>query len=192
MKPLPLSRQPHRQSWMLETLVRERAYALSNSLDLLTRRSYSSALNSWIAFINMHDFPIEPTQDTLSFFIVYMSHHIEPRSVESYLSGLVQQLEPDLLVIRDIRTSKFISKVLKGCMKLKSKPIQRKEALSIQDLRFLHERFAHTQTHDNYLFPALLFMGFYGLLRLGDMTFPDDPKIREWRKITRKITRRSS
>ena len=186
MKPLPSSRQPRRQPWTLETFVRERAFALSNSLDLSTHRSYSSAMNSWIAFINMHDFPVEPTQDTLSFFIVYMSHHIEPRSIKSYLSGLVQQLEPDFPAIREIRTSKLVSKVLKGCMKLKSKPIRRKEALSIQDLGFLHEKFGRRKNHDDYLFAALLFTGFYGLLRLGDMTFPDDPNIREWRKISRR------
>ena len=119
----PSSRQPHRQPWTLETFVRERAYAINNSLDLSTRRTYSSALNSWIAFVNMHDFSVEPTQDTLSFFIVYMSHHIEPRSVKSYLSGLVQQLEPNFPNIRNIRSSPLISKVLKGCWKLKSKPI---------------------------------------------------------------------
>ena len=187
---LPSSRQPHRQPWTLETFVRKRAYAISNSLDLSTRRTYSSALNSWIAFINMHAFSIEPTEDTLSFFIVYMSHHIEPRSVKSYLSGLVQQLETNFPSIHDIRSSPLITKVLKGCMKLKSKPIRRMEALAIEDLHFLNEKFCHKQTHDNLLFAALLFTEFFGLLRLGDMTFPDDPNIREWRKISRRTTLR--
>src|ERR1700678_1811248 len=166
---LPSSRQPHRQPWTLETFVRERAYAISNSLDLLTRRTYSSALNSWIAFVNMHAFSIEPTEDTLSFFIVYMSHHIEPRSVKSYLSGLVQQLEPNFPNICKIRSSPLITKVLKGCMKLKSKPIRRKEALTIEDLRFLDEKYRHKQCHDDYIFAAYSVTGFFGLGRLGDM-----------------------
>ena len=186
MNLLPSSRQPRRQPWTLETFVRERAYAIRNSLDLSTRRTYSSALNSWIAFVNMHNFPIEPTQDSLSFFIVFMSHHIEPRSVKSYLSGLVQQLEPDFPSIREIRSSSLITKVLKGCMKLKSKPIRRKEALTIADLRYLNEKYRHRQSHDDLLFVALIFSGFFGLLRLGDMTFPDDPNICEWRKISRR------
>src|ERR1700678_4395068 len=183
---LPSSRQPHRQPWTLETFVRERAYAISNSLDLSTRRTYSSALNSWIAFVNMHNFSIEPTQDTLSFFIVFMSHHIQPRSVKSYLSGLIQQLEPNFPNIREIRSSPLITKVLKGCMKLKSKPIRRKEALTIEYLRFLDEKYRHKQSHDDLLFVALIFLGFFGLLRLGDMTFLDDPNIREWRKVYRR------
>src|ERR1700678_3807954 len=165
----PSSRQPHRQPWTLETFVREHAYAISNSLDLSTRCTYSSALNSWIAFVNMHDFPIEPTQDSLSFFIVFMSHHIEPRSVKSYLSGLVQQLEPDFPSFRKIRSSPLITKVLKGCMKLKSKPIRRMEALAIEDLRFLNEKFRHKQSHDDYIFAAYSVTGFFGLGRLGDM-----------------------
>ena len=182
----PSSRQPHRQPWTLETFVRERAYAINNSLDLSTRRTYSSALNSWIAFVNMHDFSVEPTQDTLSFFIVYMSHHIEPRSVKSYLSGLVQQLEPNFPNIRNIRSSPLISKVLKGCLKLKSKPIRRKEALVIADLRFLNKKYRFKWSHDDLLFIALLFSGFFALLRLGDMTFPDDPSIRDWHKVSRR------
>ena len=185
---MPSSRQPRRKPWTLETFARERAIAITNSLDLSTRRSYSSALNSWIAFVNMHDFSIEPTPDTLSFFIVYMSHHIEPRSVKSYLSGLVQQLEPDFPNIREIRRSRLIKQVLNGCLKLRSKPISRKEPLSVTDLQFLEQKFHGTQSHDNLLFAAMLFTGFHGLLRLGDMSFPDDPNIREWRKITRRST----
>src|ERR1700678_99965 len=183
---LPSSRQPHRQPWTLETFVRERAYAISNSLDLSTRQTFFSALNLWCAFVNMHNFSIEPTQDSLSFFIVYMSHHIEPRSVKSYLSGLVQQLEPNFPNIRNIRSSPLISKVLKGCLKLKSKPIRRKEALVIADLCFLNEKYRFKRSHDDLFFIALLFSGFFSLLRLGDMTFPDDQSIRDWRKVSRR------
>lgn len=183
---MPLSRQPWRKPWMLETFIHERAIAITNSLDLSTRRSYSSALNSWIAFVNMHNFPLEPTADSLSFFIVYMSHHIEPWSIKSYLSGIVKELEPDFPTIWEIRRSRLISQVLKGFLKLRSKPISRKEPLVIDDLFFLEQSFQRTQLHDNYIFATLLFTGFRGLLRLGDMTFPDDPNIREWRKVTRR------
>ena len=139
---MPSSRQPRRKPWTLETLIHEHAIAITNSLDLSTRRSYSSALNSWIAFVNMHNFPLEPTADSLSFFIVYIW----------------------------------------------SKPISRKEPLVIDDLRFLEQSFQRSQLYDNHLFAALLFTGFHGLLRLGDMTFPDDPNIREWRKVTRRTS----
>ena len=99
------SKQPRREPWTKDTLLRERAAALTNAIDRSTSRSYGSALNSWIAFAEMHDFAIEPTVDTLTFYIVYMSHHISPRSVKTYLSGLVNQLEPDFPSIRQIRSS---------------------------------------------------------------------------------------
>lgn len=182
----PSSRQPVRQPWALERLVRERAEALSRSLDISSRHTYASALNSWLAFINMHHFEIEPTPDTLSYFIVYMSHHISPRSVKSYLSGLVQQLEPDFPSIREVRSSRLVTRTMKGCLKSFAKPIQRKNPLSIFDLQYLETRFQHSQTHDDHLFLALLVTGFHGLLRLGEMVFPDNVNLRDWRKITRR------
>jgi len=111
-------RQPTRKPWALNDLRRGRALALSHSVDHSTCQVYSSALNSWLAFANMHHFPIEPTINMLSYFIVYMSSHISPRSVKSYLSGLVQQLEPDFPSIREIWSSRLISKVMRGCLKI--------------------------------------------------------------------------
>lgn len=180
------SKQPPRRPWTMETLLRERSLAMANSLDKSTRRTYTSALNSWLAFVNMHSFSIEPTQDTLSFFIVYMSHHISPRSVKAYLSGLVQILEPDYPSIRAIRSSYLIKKVLRGCLKSKSQPIRRKDPLTVHDLKSVGSRLQHSSSHDDLLFVAQLYTGFHGLLRLGDMTFPDDPAIRNWRKVPRR------
>jgi hypothetical protein len=134
----------------------------------------------------MHHFDIEPTPDTLSFFIVYMSHHISPRSVKSYLSGLVQLLEPDFPNVRDVRQSRLVTRTLKGCLKMLAKPVERKEPLTINDLRLAEIKYRHTQDHDDLLFLTLLITGFYGLLRLGELTFPDDLSIRDWRKITRR------
>jgi hypothetical protein len=161
------SRQPPRRPWTLETFLRERSNALINSVDISTHRTYSSALNSWIAFVNMHGFSIEPTEDTLSFFIVYMSSHISPRSVKAYLSGLVQQLEPDFPTVREIRASKLIKKIMTGCLKLKSKPIRRKQPLSEEDLLFVQSKLRHSTSHDDRLFLAILFTGFHGFLCLG-------------------------
>jgi hypothetical protein len=182
----PSSRQPERQPWALEALIRERALAMSRSLDFSTRHTYASTLNSWLAFINMHNFDIQPTPDTLSYFVVNMSHQISPRSVKSYLSGLVQQLEPNFPNIREVRGSRLVTRTMKGCLKMLSKPIQRKDPLSIDDLQYLQTRFHYSQNHDDLLFFALLVTGFHGLLRLGELTFPDDPAIREWRKVPRR------
>ena len=182
------SKQPHREPWTKDTLIRERAAALTNAIDRSTRRSYGSALNSWIAFAEMHDFAIEPTVDTLTFYIVYMSHHISPRSVKTYLSGLVHQLEPDFPSIRQIRSSRFVSQVMRGCLKSRGIAVQRKKALLLDDLCVLAIRFHGSRNHDDLLFIAILLTGFHGLLRLGEMTFPDDASIRDWRKVTKRTS----
>jgi hypothetical protein len=182
------SRQPERQPWTVEALLSERAIAMSRSLELSTRHTYSSALNSWIAFVNMHHFDIEPTPDTLSFFVVYMSHQISPRSVKAYLSGLVQLLEPDFPNIREVRQSRLVTRALKGSLKMLAKPIKRKDPITMNDLRFVETKYRHSKEHDDYLFETQLATGVHGLLRLGDLTFPDSSSIREWRKVTRRNT----
>jgi hypothetical protein len=170
----------------METLVRERALALSNSVDVSTSESYGSALNSWITFIHMHHFPLEPNPDTLSFFVVYMSHHIRPKSVKSYLSGLVQQLEPDYPSVRAVRNTRLVVKVMKGCMKARGQAVRRKLPLSFDDLVFVNNKFISSKSHNDLLFAAILITGFHGLLRLGEMTFPDSSYLRDWRKVTKR------
>lgn len=44
-------------------------------------------------FCCSHNFPIDSTPNTLSFYMVHMVHHIKPSSVSSYLSGICNELE---------------------------------------------------------------------------------------------------
>lgn len=88
------ARQPLRQAWTCERLLRECTIALGQAIDNSTWKNYRSALNSYLNFIKLHNFPLEPTPNTLSLFTVYMCHHIKPTSVATYLSGICQQLEP--------------------------------------------------------------------------------------------------
>jgi len=81
------STQPHWLAWSCEQLEHKRVIALGFSLEPASIASYSSALQSYVTFCHLHDFPIEPTPDTLSFYVVYMRHHIKPTSVKSYLSS---------------------------------------------------------------------------------------------------------
>ena len=83
-------------------------------------------------FVRMHNFPIDPTPDTLSFFTVYMSHHIKPSSVDNYLSGICQQLEPYFPSVRKARKSMICTRTLTGCKRLRGVPTKRKCALSME------------------------------------------------------------
>ena len=89
-----VSRQPQLMAWTLEWLVHERAIALGHSIDLSSSLTYNSHLQSYLAFCKLHHRAIEPTPETLSFYVVFMCHHINPRSVSAYLSGICNTLEP--------------------------------------------------------------------------------------------------
>ena len=124
------SKQKRRLAWTRERLLRERAIALGQAIDTSTWKNYGSALNSYLSFVRLHDFPVEPTADTISFFTVFMSHHIKPDSVDTYLSGICQQLEPYFPSVRTIRKSMLCKRTHTGCKRLRGVPTIRKRALT--------------------------------------------------------------
>src|SRR6202142_4793384 len=128
------SKQPNRPVWTTEQLLQERSVMLGFSMDASTSNTYTSALNSYITFCMAHHFPIDPTEDTLSFFVVYMSSFIKPSSVDSYLSGICRQLEPFFPNVRKNRKSLLVSRTLAGCMRRFGTPTRRKEPLPVADI----------------------------------------------------------
>jgi hypothetical protein len=180
------SRQPARVAWSRDRLLRERAIALGQAIDTSTLSNYGSALNSYLSFVRMHDMPVEPTPDTLSFFAVYMSAHLNPKSVSTYLSGICQQLEPYFPNVRPSRRSPLVERTMKGCLRLKGVATKRKRALTFSDLFEVVNNLSHSSDHDDLLFLSILLTGFFALMRLGELTFPNDVKLRNWRKISKR------
>ena len=77
----------------MQRLNSELAINLGLAIDHATHDNYSSALNSYLTFCRLHDIDIEPTQRTLALFVTFQSAHINPKSVDTYLSGIANQLE---------------------------------------------------------------------------------------------------
>ncbi|KIY44010.1 hypothetical protein FISHEDRAFT_52666 [Fistulina hepatica ATCC 64428] len=184
----PRARQPSRAPWTLERLRIERLIAIGASIDLSSHAAYSSALQSYLTFCRSHHLPIDPTVDTLTFFIVYMSHYIKPSSVNSYLSGICSQLEPFFPDVRHTRSTQLVRRTLTGCLKLYSSPTTRKRPLRRQELLHLANVFPHADSFDNALWWAQLLVGFYGLLRLGELVVPDQVSLRDHRKFIRRLS----
>ena len=107
------SKQPVRPAWTLERLLHERSILLGMAIDTSTRTSYTSALNSYLTFCKLHDFDINPTPETLSLFVTYQSTFINPRSVDSYLSGIANQMEVFFPDVRHNRNSALVSRTSK-------------------------------------------------------------------------------
>jgi hypothetical protein len=182
------SKQPDREAWSRERLARERSIVLGLAIDKSTHLNYSSALNSYITFCRLHDFPIDPTPDTLSFYTVFMSHHIKPTSVDTYLSGICQQLEIYFPDVRNARRSVLVHRTLNGCKRLLGSPTGRKSALTHDHLLQVLARFGNSNDHNDKLFVAQIFTGFHALMRLGELCWPDNRALQSFEKISKRRT----
>src|SRR5882762_6905248 len=174
-----LSRQPVRLPWTHERLVRERAIALGHAIDRSTKSSYSSGTNSYLTFCHLHHRPVDPTPENLSFFTVYMSHHINPKSVDNYLSGVCSNLEAFFPNVRAARNSALVSRTLAGCKRLYGH-----RALTREDLLTVHNSLSSSPSHNDLLFLTQLLSGFNGLLRLGELVWPDKIDHRSYHKLS--------
>lgn len=182
------SRQPTREAWSDERLFHERSIALGFAIEPSTSSAYDSHLNSYISFCQLHHRTLDPTEDTLSYYVVWLSHHIEPRSVDNYLSGIANRLEFIFPNVRATRRSPLVTRTLKGCKRRLSKPVRRKLPLRRDDLvRITHD--IGTQPHyDDLLFLTMLITGFTSLQRLGELTWPDATKLQTYRKVSLRHT----
>jgi hypothetical protein len=178
------ARQPNREAWSLERLIHERSVFLGMALDSSSFRAYSSHLNSYLTFCKLHRLPIDPTPDTLSYFVTFMSHHIQPHSVDAYLSGIVNQLEPHFPHVRQSRHSPLVKRTVQGALRLLGRPVLRKQPLLRDDLLRVLQALQHPLDHDDLLWVTQLHCGFYALLRLGELVSPDELALRDSSKLS--------
>ena len=172
----------------MERLVNERSICLGYSIDASSFGAYTSALNSYITFCNLHELPIDPTPDTLSFYVVFLSTYIKPDSVNSYLSGICRQLEPFYPDVRQNQKSVLVSRTMAGCLWRFGSPVKRKTPFSHADLLLVLRSIGLHPSHDDLLFGAQLLTGFHALMRLGELVFPDRRVLRNYRKISLRHT----
>ncbi len=177
------SRQPQRAPWTLERLLRERSIALGMCLADGTIDAYTSAVNSYITFCELHHFAYTPTPDTLSLYVTWQCSHIKPDSVNAYLSGLVHVLEPYFPDVRAARNHPLVTRTLAGCRRRFGTATIRKSPISPADIEQALTHLARPWSFDDLLFITLLLVGFLGLLRLGEITVPDSKQCHSYRRI---------
>lgn len=181
--PTTSTRLPPRPAWSLERLRHERAIAIGCSIEPSTAAAYASALNSYISFCNIHNLPCTPCPDTISFYVVFMCHHIKPQSVDNYLSGICNQLEPYFPDIRSIRRHHLVTKTLAGCKKMCAVGTTRRRPLSRDDLINIVSTCLTSGSHDDLTFATIATTAFHALLRLGELTWPDSLPLQDYRKV---------
>lgn len=178
------SRKPRRQVIPMDKLHQLLHHALQNAWDPSTKMAYQSHLNSYADFILLHCIDFEPNPLTLSLFIVFMSQHIKPTSVEGYLTGIIHSLLPLYPKILDWRTSLMVRQTLCGCKKSYNTAVLRKRPLSMTDLNHVANIYITHRSYDDLLFLAQLLVGFYGLLCLGELCYLDSPNLNRPTKMT--------
>ncbi|KAJ3845977.1 hypothetical protein EV368DRAFT_77157 [Lentinula lateritia] len=181
--PPPSSRQPVREVWSRERLLHERNIALGSVLEPSSLSSYTSAVQSYVTFCRTHDFPVDPTTDTLSFYVVYICHFIKPKSVSSYLSGICNQLEVFYPDVRRNCTHPIVKRTLQGCKKIHISIASRKRPLQRTELTKVFDKLHSSPSFDDQLFLVLLYVGFFALMRLGELVFPDKNVLQDFRKV---------
>ncbi|KAG2029803.1 hypothetical protein BDR03DRAFT_812145, partial [Suillus americanus] len=67
-------------------------------------------------------------------------------------------------------------------------PVCHKLPLSRADLQTTSTALPNPPSHDNLLFIAQLFDRFYGLLRLGELVWPDNLSLRAFKKLTLRVS----
>lgn len=159
-----------------------------------TKSKYRSAVVSFLWFCKEENYPQITSVASLSAFISYSCRRISQRTrkpvspctVEAYLLGLASAFRPILLNILDFTNHTHVRKVLKGCKKQFSLPVNRKEPLSLADLVLVSPS-ANT-SFDSCSFYTLLTLGSHSLHRLGELTVPDNPHLKDSRKIISRLS----
>ena len=184
MNPLvPRTKYFESPAWSRASLQAWRAHYLSNSLSKSSQLSYNAAIRSYLHFCNLHNLPIEPTADTLSFYITFASFYVKPQTLSSYLSGICSQLEPHFPTCRNARNSYLVTKTLAGIKRHHGSPIVRKDPLMATDISNLISIYKDSSSYDDTLFLAQITLGFNQLLRLAELCIPDNSQLWDCRKL---------
>lgn len=160
--------------------------ALTNALDISTNQAYDSHLHSYLDFCNAHKIPTVPTPHTLARYTVYMSKLVKPSSIDTYLSSIVYRLRPFFPNAKSSRDNDFLKNVLRGIKRQHGTPVVRKQPITFDDLERVSIIYRARTEIDNRLFLALFTMGFFGLLRLGEMMDANDPCLINHHKTIRR------
>ncbi|KZP11289.1 hypothetical protein FIBSPDRAFT_696867, partial [Athelia psychrophila] len=103
---------PAQLAWSIDHLVLKCSILMGMAIDLTTAAFYSSAVNSYLTFCNLHNLPPAPSDDTFSLYVTWQSFFINQKSVDSYLSGICNNLKPYYPDVQKICLSLLLSRTL--------------------------------------------------------------------------------
>jgi hypothetical protein len=178
------SRQPLQNAWTLERLNTELVINLRLAVDHSTHANYTSALNSYLTFCWLHNFDIDPTPRTLALYMTYQCSFINPKSVDTYLSGIWNQIETHFPSVWAAHQSTLVTHALQGTRCRFGVPTHRKLLLTHQNLLSVLGDHCTHHTHNSLLFTTLIFVGMECLMCLAKLVWPNTVALWDYRKVT--------
>lgn len=141
-----------------------------------TNRTYRSAYLDFTRFnLSLDNMP-ELLDDQLAMYVAYRTQKGDYSStLSSYLSGISSMLKLDGIVI-NTRTARLRA-LIKACKYKNDRVIQRmpiKESMLVRIVRQIDLMF-ESQPYLNQLYRCMLVMGYFGMLRVGEMAKGDHP-----------------
>ncbi|KAF7763982.1 hypothetical protein Agabi119p4_8519 [Agaricus bisporus var. burnettii] len=169
-----------RSAFPLQHLDIQTPETLSQAIAEPTGHDYDTHLLSYLEFCQLYSLPITPTMTTFARYMVFITHFdITPESLETYLSGISFRLRAYFPEVDEIRNSRFIRDVSNGIKrKHENRDYQHKEPITFSQLENVAASCKNVNnSYDDRLFFALLVTGFFGLLRIGEFTDPNNPRL---------------
>ena len=112
-----------------------------------------------------------------------MAHHIKLSLVDSYLSGICNELESFHPNVWKNWCYQLVTKTLQGCKKFCAVPTTWKHPLSQAELADLQPQYMSSCSHDDLLFFIILLVGFHALMWLGELVSPDKKALQDFQKV---------
>lgn len=141
-----------------------------------TKRAYRTAYLSFVRLNLTLDNMPERLDDQLAIFVAYRAESGDHSgTIESYLSGIKYMLGLDGIEI-NTRTTRLRA-LIKACKYKNDRVVHRlpiSETLLVKLIKQLDQIFS-AQPYLNKLYRCMLVLGFYGMLRVGEMASGDHP-----------------
>lgn len=154
---------------------------ISNRISKSAKIKYKSGVNRFIKYCVDGNLEPVPTESNLSLFISEISREIKPKSVNTYLSGILYHFTHSYPEVKVNQLSAKVRDTMKGCQKTFSKPTIRVNAMELKNLDIAANFFKNT--FNDLLFNTILSMGFYGLHRLGELVEKDREELKDDRGL---------
>ena len=158
----------------------------ANSIEMSNARGYTTGAHDYISFCVNHSLPLDPTLQTLSWYIAYTSRFIG--SGPKYLSGACHFLSDLYPSFNTNHSHPLVQATISGSKKIWADPVKQKLPLRTSHLQTFLEVSNSSNDYDDCLFVTIISCCFYGCHWIGELISNNDTCLRDWWKIIKRAS----